>query len=112
MPQAVPRYSPVGSKASVHPNSGASSRMVPPVVGAPEADLAPEVPPARRGARPQADVDTAPATPRRPAPPNAAPASRLRPITDFTPFVLSPQTSSARVIRDWTTSWLRPLSSP
>ena len=33
MPQAVPRYSPVGSNASVHPNSGDSSRMVPPRTG-------------------------------------------------------------------------------
>src|SRR6476661_907059 len=87
MPHAVPRYSPVGSKASVHPNSGDSSRMVPPRVGAPLALPDEEAPLLLL----HATATRANVTP------NAAAASRLRPITSFTPFSLSPQTSSARV---------------
>src|SRR5436190_10193023 len=75
MPQAVPRYSPVGSKASVHPNSGDSSRIVPPFVGAPEPELDAVVLLLLQATATRANVT-----------PNAAAASRLRPITGFTPF--------------------------
>src|SRR6266576_3052895 len=101
MPQAVPRYSPVGSKASVHPNSGASSRMVPPLVGAPDPELDAVVLLLLQATATRANVT-----------PKAAAATRLRPITSFTPFSLSPRTSSARVIRDWATSWFRPPVLP
>src|SRR5262245_11296288 len=77
MPHAYPRYSPVGSKLFVHPNSGSSSRSVPPFWtfdGTFEAPLV-VLPP-------HATATRAIVTPK------AAAAIRLRRLTDFTPFSL------------------------